>query len=119
MARYTAVLLAIVFGAASARMLLCESSCANATPAAVREACHDQPSGKAPLTQLNSVHSCDHSDAVFTLKTSTVTFERFASSIAVPSFSLNSVTANIERLDHSPPGPTHNAQTRAVTNLRI
>jgi hypothetical protein len=113
-------LLVIILGAASARMLVCESSCANATPAAAREACHDQPAGQAPLTEWTGAHSCDHSDIVFALKTSTVTFERFASSIAVPSVGSSSVTDHrLERFAHSPPGGTHDARSPAVTNLRI
>jgi hypothetical protein len=119
-ARYTAVLLVIVLGVASARMLLCESSCANATRTSAPEACHDDGAGEAPLTQLTNAHSCDHSDVVFTLTSSKVTFARCASSIAVPSYASSPATAQLlERFAHSPPGRTHDARTRAITNLRI
>jgi hypothetical protein len=119
-ARYSAVLLVIVLGASSARMLVCESSCANATQASAAEPCHDQAAGEGPLTQLTNAHSCDHGDLVFTLTSSKVTSERSASSITVPSYAASPATAqSVERLAHSPPGSRHDSRTRAITNLRI
>lgn len=119
-ARYTAVLLVIVLGAASARMLVCEPSCANAARASARETCHDETRGEAPLTKLTNAHSCDHSDVVFTLTSSKVTFERFASSVAIQSVASSPATAHsIERFAHSPPGSAHDSRARAITNLRI
>ena len=120
MTRYTAVFLVIVLGAASARMLVCESSCATAAPASARETCHGETRGEAPLTKLDNAHTCDHSDAVFTLTSSKVTFERFASNIPIPFSASSPATAPaIERFAHSPPGITHDSRARAITNLRI
>ena len=120
MARYTAVLLVIVLGAASARMLICESSCANETRVAVPEACHDQTRGEAPLTKLTNAHSCDHGGVVFTLTSNKVTFERIAPSISVPSSTSTPLGAHsFEHLAHSPPGSTHDPRPQTVVNLRI
>jgi hypothetical protein len=121
--RFTAVLLVLVFGAVSARMILCELSCASETTASSREACHDQSDGEAPLAQLSNGHSCDHGDVVLTLTTSKVTFlERFASSIAVPSSASNTSTPRSRSSGHSahsPPGFTRDSRPRVITHLRI
>jgi hypothetical protein len=119
--RYTAVLLVLVFSAASARMLVCDSSCANATPTFAPETCHDHTDGEAALAQLTNAHSCDHSDVVLTLTTSKVTFlQRFASSVAVLSYRSNTTThRSNEHSAHSPPGTAHHLRLRAITNLRI
>lgn len=119
-ARYTAVLLVIVLGAASARMLVCDTWCVDATPSSAPEACHDHAAHEGPLTRLTGAHFCDHSDVVFTLTSSKITFERFASSFAVPSGAFTPATLHpIERFAHSSPGTTHDWRTRATTNLRI
>ena len=120
MPRFTAVLLVVVLGAASGQMLLCESSCEDRTPASASEPCHDRPAGEGALTQLSNAHSCNHSDVVFTLTSSTVTFERFASTIPVPAFASSLATAHsIEPFAHSPPSRTHVPPHPAVTHLRI
>jgi hypothetical protein len=122
LARYTAVLLVLVLSVASARMLLCESWCTNATPAAAREVCHYQTAGEAPLTQLAKTHSCDHSDVVVTvtLTSSKVTFARVASSLSAPSDASNPASVRfVARSAHAPPGRTHNSRVGALANLRI
>jgi hypothetical protein len=89
-------------------------------PASARETCHDETGREAPLTKLTNAHSCDHFDAVFTLTSSKVTFERFASSIPIPSFASSPATTHsFARFAHSPPGSTHSSRVRAITNLRI
>lgn len=120
--RYTAALLVLVLSAASARMIVCESTCANATLVLATEACHDDDHEReAPLAQLTNGHSCDHSDVVFTLTTSKVTFfERFASSVAAQSYASSTGTSHsIERFAHSLPGATHHSRPQAARNLRI
>ena len=120
MPRFTAGLLVVVLGAASGQMLLCESSCEDATPASASEPCHDSPVGEGALSQLANAHSCNHSVVVFTLTSSTVTFERFASGVPVPAFASSLASGHsIEHFSQSPPSRTHVPRNPAITHLRI